>query len=457
MYSCDDPETGTTYITGKIINPTSRFVVITDVEGDNDTVPLDEKDTFSKSYDSFKTGYLRFSHPREYQTIFVARGDSVCLRVNTKAFDESLAFTGDRAEENNFLITQFITIEKSNRALIGSFKLDADSFSKLIDSTEQARVKHLEKIAKRKKFHKKFVKLVIKTFELSSASRKERYPFSHYGRNNLLEARKLSASFYSHRDCIDVNDAGLLNDYSFRPYVNSLVSNIALDHIAEEYGTDFIKDRNSLSYRIEKLRIIDSVFKLPRAKESYAASETRNFIRTRKNGQEIKELVAHFLKISTDTSLNNAIQQLAGTYIVIEPGKMMDNLVLQDASNKTIQLTERVKQLSVLFFWSQEFPDYAVRIHKMVRELSEKYPNIDFIGVNIDDADVNDWKKINAEYRFNLANEYQLKNSSNRIPDLELTNKNRTMVIDKDLTIIDPSINLFHFKVETTLLGYLNR
>jgi peroxiredoxin len=457
LFSCESKEAKTTYITGKIINPTARFVVLTDHHGQRDTVDLDENDKFSIGYDTFKTGLVRFSHPNEFQTLFVAEGDSICLRINTKAFDESLAFTGDRSEENNFLINRFIEIEKSNRSLIGSFKLDPDSFTKLIDSTEQDRIARLKDAAQKKDFHEDFVALMQRSFELSSASRKERYPFTHYGRNKLLEAKQLPETFFSHRDCINVNDPELLNDYTFRSYVNALVSNIALLNTAENYGTDFIENRNSLEYRTEKLRIIDSLFKAPKAKEQFAASETRNFIRTRKNAQEIEKLVSTFLRISTDDTLNNSIQELAGTYIIIEPGKKMDNLTLQDASNNSVLLADRIKQLSVIFFWSQDYPDYAVRIHKKVRELKIKYPNIEFIGINIDDSDADDWKKINAEYRFNLANEYQLKNLDNVIPDLEITNRNRTMVVDKDLTIIDPSINLFHFKVETVLLGYLNR
>jgi hypothetical protein len=457
MVSCDSDKTEDTHITGKIINPTSRYIILTDKEGTRDTVALDEKDKFSISYDTFETGLLRFSHPNEFQTIFVAQGDSISLRINTKAFDESLAFTGSRADENNYLINTFVEIEKSNRSLIGSYKLEPSDFSQLIDSTEQDRVSRLEKTAKKKDFHEDFVTLMKRSFELSSASRKERYPFTHYGRNRLLEAKNLPESFFAHRECIDINDPALLNDYTFRSYVNALVSNTALANIAEKFGTDFIEDRNSLEYRTEKLRIINSLFKAPKSKELFAASETRNFIRTRKNAKEIASLVESFLRISTDKELNNTIQELAGTYIIIEPGRKMDNLPLVDAANKTVELADRIDQLSVIFFWSQEYPDYAVRIHKKVRELKEKYPKIDFIGINIDNSNIDGWKKINAEYRFDLANEYQLKDHGDAARDLEITNRNRTMVVGEDLTIIDSSINLFHFQVETTLLGYLNR
>ncbi len=454
--SCEDDKIGRTYITGKIINPNVPYVVLTTSEGINDTIPLNEYNQFIASYDSFTTGFIKFAHPTEYQTIFIAEGDSISLRINTKAFDESLAFNGDRAKENNYLVDQFIKIERQNRDLLSNYKVEPARFAEIIDSIERARIKDLEMAAKKMKFHEDFVANTRLTFKISSASRMEQYPISHYGRNNLLDADKLPSSFYAHRKTIDLNQNELLNDFSFRTYASALVSNIALGKIAKKYGTDFIQDRNSLAYRKEKLHIIDSLFTEPAAKEIFAGSEVRNFIRTRKNYTEINVLIEDFLKISKNPQLNQKVRELAENYKELDPGNKIYNFTLVGTNDSIIKLENRINKLTALYFWSQESADYAVRVHKMVRELKVKYPNIDFIGINTDLASSSNFKKLNAKYMFDPKNEFQLKNLNEIIPNLEM-GENRTILIDKDLTILDPSINIFHYKIETTLLGYLNR
>jgi peroxiredoxin len=453
---CENEDIGTTYITGKIINPNVPYVILTNSEGVNDTIALNEYDQFIASYDSFTTGFIKFAHPTEYQTIFIAQGDSISLRINTKAFDESLAFNGDRAKENNYLVDQFIKIEQQNRDLLSNYKVEPIRFIEIIDSIERDRMNNLEINAKKMKFHQDFVAKTKFTFKISSASRLEQYPITHYGRNKLLDANELPSSFYAHRKNIDLNEKELLNDFSFRTYASALISNIALNNIATKYGTEFIQDRNSLDYRKEKLHIIDSLFTDPAAKEIFAGSEIRNFIRTRKNSTEISALLEEFFKISKNARLNQKVRELATNYKELDPGNKIYNFTLVGRNDTVVQLRDRTKKLSVLYFWSQENADYAVRVHKKVRELRVKYPNIYFIGINTDMVSSSNFKKLNSRYMFDPHYEFQLKNQNEILPHLEM-GENRTMLIEKDLTILDPSINLFHYKIETTLLGYLNR
>ncbi|MGB5981785.1 MAG: hypothetical protein WBG46_06540 [Nonlabens sp.] len=446
-----------TTISGKVIYPQSDFVVLRNFETLVDTIPLDEGGRFSVTYKDFESGFILFTHAPEYQSIYVNKGDSLRLRVNTKAFDESLAFAGSRAAENNFLLDLFIKTEKQDRKLLEKYKASPMDFYKSLIANQERLIKELKEVAKEKEFDPEFVDQSITSIKLNSYSRLERYPFSHFGKSDILESQNLPDAFTKHRNTIDLNDPDLLTLYSYRPYVNSLISHLALINRAKKEGRGSTVDRNGYDYTREKLSIIDSLIHNRTIKELFAGNVTRNFIRKSDDGKEINKLVGIFTDLSKNDPLNSQIIALADTYEDLIPGNKLDNLKLSDAGNQVLKLAERIDKISVLFFWSEQFPDYAMRVHSKVRELSEKYPEIDFIGINVDDKNQETWKKVNSKYRFDLSSEYQLKNPKAVAGYLDIKNKNRTLIIEDDLTVINPDLNLFNYKIETTLLGYLNR
>ena len=141
--SCEKEAKSDTYIAGKIINPHLEYVTIKDFNGFNDTIPLSDDGSFSKSYNYLSPGFYTFSHPRESQTVYLSPGDSTVLRLNTKAFDESLAFSGSHAKENNYLINLFIQIEEEERMFLENYRLPQARFKRMIDSITSVRLKNL--------------------------------------------------------------------------------------------------------------------------------------------------------------------------------------------------------------------------------------------------------------------------------------------------------------------------
>lgn len=96
-----------------------------------------------------------------------------------------------------------------------------------------------------------------------------------------------------------------------------------------------------------------------------------------------------------------------------------------------------MKGLLSYFFWSDDEREYAIRVHDKIKDLRLKYPEIDFIGINLDDSEGNQWEEAYERYSFNSNMEYQILNTSPVTAQLALRNDNRSMVIDKNLTIID--------------------
>ena len=459
LTSCEEENHGDTsiVITGKIINPNADFIILRNYSGIRDTIKLNDKGVFLKNYESITPGLYTFSHPTEYQSIYIGYGDTLRLRLNTKAFDESLAFTGAAAKENNYLINLFLEIEKTNRNLMSEYHREPSDFKKMIDDLTSKRIKSLKKDAKKDHFQTNFVENVIKLIRFSSWSTLERYAYTHYGKGDILKSDVLPSNFYSYRHNLEICDTKLLNNYAYRPYVTSLVSNVALYNCARKHGSGKAVDRHGYEYSKEKLRVIDSLFTNEELKGLFAGIETRNFIRSRKNAGEINDLVAEFLEISQDEQLNNDITKIAATYINLDPGNKLPDFKLFDNKKNITQLSSNVNGLSVLFYWSNMNESYALRVHRKVNELRYKYPEIQFIGINLDDPKSNAWVNAREQFGFNMATEFQLVNSQSISKQLALRNDNRSMVVAPGLTILDPNINLFHYKIETTLLGYLSR
>ena len=87
------------FFAGEIVNPTSGHVILYKADTVIDTALLDEHNRFSFRLDSVSNGLYHFNHGQEYQYVYLKKGDSLAIRLNSVAFDESLVFSG-KGEEN---------------------------------------------------------------------------------------------------------------------------------------------------------------------------------------------------------------------------------------------------------------------------------------------------------------------------------------------------------------------
>ncbi len=457
LISCEEEKSTNVHIEGRIVNAHNPYLVITNYADLNDTLTIDDNGKFEANYERLEKGLYTIIHPAEHQSVYIEPGDSIKLRLNTKAFDETLAFTGDHGTENNFLINEFIAIENDNRSLMDAYKLAPEKFLAYIDSVLVSRISTLDKVAEERDFCIDFVDHMKAVYELNSWSRLERYPATHYGRNNILESRTLPENFFQHRSKDELNDPQLLNNYSFRPYLRSLINNKTMMQLAEKSNSGQQIDRDGYDFTKTKLEVLWKTISNPTIRNLVATAELKNYIRTRKNATKIYELIAELGAMTQDQELTSSITDFASTYIRLESGNQIPNINLITTYGNEVRLDSVIEDLAVLFFWSYQDPAYTVRVHNEVRNLRQKYPEIQFIGLNIDDTESELWQDATDKFEFDRTHEFQLKNTTAIVQSLALKSTGRSMVVNKDLTIIDPDLNLFYYQIENVLLGYLNR
>ena len=147
IYACDGKDTAvtSTYLAGEIVNPTSGQVILYKGEEAVDTAELNADNRFEIHLDSVKEGLYHFFHRPEMQYVYLSPGDSLQIRLNTVAFDESLVFSGEGEDINNFLINLFLNAEKEENVIRESYiRLEPEVFSTKLDSLKDQKMAELE-------------------------------------------------------------------------------------------------------------------------------------------------------------------------------------------------------------------------------------------------------------------------------------------------------------------------
>ncbi|HET8810304.1 MAG TPA: hypothetical protein VFM65_08580, partial [Flavobacteriaceae bacterium] len=94
--------------------------------------------------------------------------------------------------------------------------------------------------------------------------------------------------------------------------------------------------------------------------------------------------------------------------------------------------------------------------HKIARELRRKYPEINFIGINIDDSEPQIWLDALRKNGYDQDFEYQIRNSGDK--KILYTNYlNKVLFINKKGEIVFGDITFDHGAFEGYILEFLNQ
>ena len=110
----------------------------------------------------------------------------------------------------------------------------------------------------------------------------------------------------------------------------------------------------------------------------------------------------------------------------------------------------------MIYFWSSTYRSH-IDSHKKADELKLKYPEIDFIAINVNNDDVKLWRNVIKQYRYNADNEYLLANPKEAKYKLAISPINKVMIIDEKGKIVNAHTSMFNIRFEEELLGLLNK
>ncbi|MBD3724173.1 MAG: hypothetical protein IE891_05175 [Flavobacteriaceae bacterium] len=448
LTSCEkvfEPDSYEAYFGGEIINPQSKEILFLKDGVVIDTIKLDNNNRFLHKFDSLAPGLYTFQHAPEYQYIFFDKNDSLMIRLNTNDFDNSLAFCGRGDEKNNFLIDQFLKNEKEKNQLFEILDKDFKTFNNTIESDYRSRTADYLKRRAEIGWSEDFDAVAKSGVDLNHYYKKELYPFVHQYKTGKEVYKELPKDFYNYRTTLNFNNENLANFSPFIKYVTSLLNNKSFVH------NHFKIDDLSLENSIYKLNVTDSLISNPIIKNIVLNNVAYMYLLEEQNMFNNKKFIDRYLELSTDKEQQKEVKSIYDAVQNLKVGNKLPDVDIVDKKFEKINLQAITdNKLTVIFFWSSHAESHFEGVHKKAKLYKEKYPNLNFVGININDATEN-WTKALKSY--NLGNVQELK--STNFTDIKrkwvITKLHRTIILNPDGTIKNAFANLFDVNFEKDL------
>ena len=437
------------FVGGEIVNPLSTQVIIEKNSKVIDSVVLDSENKFSYYIKNVEPGIYTLSHGPEDQILFLEPGDSTMIFANTINFDESLHFSGHGAEKNNFLIEMYLLNERNNELVLSVSGLEPEKMESFTDSIRKARKMDLEKLKEKHRFSPEFMKLASKSIDYEFYDLRERYSFLINKYNKKFISR-FPASFHDYRSEINFSNTEFEDYYGYSRLIDNYLKNKSVEHCKTSDCYDLFA-YNNIKLR---LHLIDSLTKNPKLKNTYFCRLGAQGILSAENPDQVNSIIELLKKEGFPKSKMANMKMLGAIQNVYFPGKKLPSISMTDVNGKSILLPKLVEQPTIFYNWSIHFSEHHKEQHEQITELKKKYPEIKFIGLNVDPGETEQWLNVMKEHNYIIQEEYQLpKLSINKkllrnFLDKMLVVDEKGIVVMGDLTIDSPD---FHQKVKQFL------
>ncbi|MBT8221631.1 MAG: transaldolase, partial [Eudoraea sp.] len=386
VWSCGekDSNTSSVFFAGEIVNPTTNKVVLYKGDTPLDTAFLDMSNRFVMKLDSVSEGLHHFQHHPEEQYVYLEKGDSIQLRLNTINFDESLVFSGTGEAINNFMVEMFLAAEKEEQEIYDLYQLEPETFAAKMDSLREMKLSSLEVINAEADLSKEAFKMANAGIVYGSYIYMEAYPFYHRRKTGEKTMHNLPDNFYSYRNIIDFNDEDLTY---LRPYYNFMkyhLGNLSYMECKSDCGDRHMSAGRRLHLNRHKLRLIDSLVQQRELRDNLYRNVAMDYLLKRDTEENLSQFMADFKKLSANNRHMAEINRLYEGIKRMQPNMSLPELVLYSAEEKPVALSELSNgKKTVFYFWSGSEMGHFRNINKRIGKLSVQYPDHNFIGINL--------------------------------------------------------------------------
>ncbi|WP_027137485.1 TlpA family protein disulfide reductase [Gaetbulibacter saemankumensis] len=444
------------YLGGEIINPNDNVVILSQAGQVIDTITLDYRNRFLHKIENLNAGLYTFLHGGEIQMVFLEPKDSLLFRLNTLEFDESLVFTGIGDNKNNYLIREFLENETQEKKIFKYCQLDPDQYENEIDSIKSLKIKRFNNFKNRYEVSALFEDLALANINYNYYSSKEVYPFVHYGYNKAEILNSLPKDFYNYRKEVNYNDT-LLKDYHYyNSFLRYSLNNLALqEHI--DHHEDTVFNRRSLCFNIDLMKLTDSLVSNVNIKNELLHHFALNYLSKSPNTEANSAILNTYLILSSNEKGKEMMKNFTSSLNALEVGAPFPDLEVVNYNNETIALNSLFNKPTVICFWSDVFFEHFKKSHYLLKDLKSKYPEVNFLSINIDNYGIDKAKKSLRANGFPTTDEYQFRRPTKAYETLAIRPMTKAFIVDKNNKIANNHTNIFSSNFEQQLLGVLNR
>lgn len=438
------------YFGGVVINPYDEWVYLFEGEKVIDSVSLNEDNTFMFHFKEIPMGLYRFVVKPEYQYVFFEPGDSLMVYLNTLDFDESLVFSGDGNEKNNFLSEIFLQNEKETDKIISFYQLSAHDFVRKMDSLRTIKMVELSKLKSEIAISERFEKVAIGSINFINFRARELYPFinaTHIETGSL----NLPKGYYDFRKEVSMDDTIFMSYYSYKKYLVSYLNNVSYFKCLADCKSQPISSKFSVHHNLHKLSLIDSLVINPAIKDMLLQDSAVSFLINEEDSSSLSVFISKFDKIVRNQRIKKEIDVLAENVSRISKGSNLPEICVVNAKGESINLTQVLKgHEAVICFWDSNLIGHFKNEHEKIATFKQDYPKIKFIAISTS-TNHEQWLGEISDNRLDVNTEFRALDFKKLSEDLVIKNITKTFLINADGTIKDSSLNFFDPAFETFL------
>ena len=431
-YSCGviDKRPSPVYFGGEIVNPTSPYVVLFKDDLVIDSAKLDRSNRFKINFIAESEGLYHFDHSPQFHYVYLEKGDSLNLRLNTLEFDESIVFSGKGEEINNFIVELFLANEEDDRIVDQYFQLEPDVFNEKIESIRHEKLQQLSSLLKEVSLSSRATALINATIDYNAFIYKEKYPFYHKRATHEENLHNIPSKFYSYRKELSLNNKDLIY---FRPYYNFMkyhLGNLAYME-CKEFCLNSSDTKGAIHFNEHKLKLIDSLIQEKKLKDNLYRNVVMHYLlKVRDTPENTLSFMETFKAYSPVNTHMDEINQLYKDINNLQPNNTIPNLMVQNSDGRSVGLNDISKDKKVIiYFWSTKHENHFKNVQARLNSIASQYPEHTFIGINRG-TDYNQWQSMMELYQLNRANQYRSEDYEMLKTSLVIDHMNKSIIIE---------------------------
>ncbi|MGB3152054.1 MAG: transaldolase, partial [Maribacter sp.] len=409
-----------------------------------DSTKLDGDNRFSFLLDSIEDGLYHFNHEPEFQNIYLEKGDSIQLRLNTMDFDESLVFSGTNEAVNNFLLELFLVNEEEEQNMYRTFyDLEPEGFKDKIAALKKEKLEALSSLKFETGFSEGAFGIAKACIDYTYYKYLELYPFEHKRKLRESVLHDLPNDFYSYRKNVNYDNGRLNYLKPYYEFMKSHFGNISYMTCAQKCGIKGEVISNQLHFNEHKLHLIDSLVKGKELRDNLFRNVAFNYLLKEHNAPENNEVfIKQFEKVSGNNVHIKEIESLYNGIRRIQPNNKIPDIKVVSVDGRNISLQDIGKDRKVIFyFWSSTNKKHYENIFKRVADLNKEKSNIDFVGINVK-TDQNNWNGIIQNLNLDPTKQYRAENFKELTETLIIIPMNKCIITENAL-IVDAFSNIY--------------
>ncbi|MCM4163471.1 MULTISPECIES: transaldolase [unclassified Arenibacter] len=433
------------FFAGEIVNPTSPFVVLFKDDIAIDSAKLDGDNRFSIQLDTVEEGLYHFDHSPELQYVYLEKGDSLMIRLNTEDFDETLIFSGKGEEINNFLVEFFLSTESEPAIVYSYSQLGPEEFSHILDSLKNIKVNDLNDLIMDGTLSDRATEMAKASIDYNYYIYKEKYPFWNRRKTGKGNIQELPNNFYDYRKEVDYNNKSLTYHRYYYNFMKTHFNNLSYMGCytkCNDTHHDIVK--NKLHFNQHKLKLIDSLVIEKNLRDNLFRNVAMDYLISVHDTHENNRIFLNdFHRFSGNNSHSAEIEAIYQGVNNLQPSNKLPNISVfnTDGTLVTLQEIAEKEKNAVFYFWSGTQRSNFQNILTRVAQLSENRPEFTFIGINCN-TDVVRWQSLLSANQLDMDRQFRTDDFENLKNALVIGGLNKG-IITKDGRIVNAFADLY--------------